>query len=231
MGECSKCLSFKSFLRLYFVARAGVYHLGAVWLSRRRCGARRMDQCRSFARVADTRCCSLTFMTTDQELFALAERVGQKLRGAGRRLATAESCTGGWVAKACTDVAGSSQWFECGFITYSNAAKVRDVGVSERTLVDHGAVSEAAVREMAAGALRVSGADVAVAISGIAGPDGGTPTKPVGTVWFSVAWRQGAAVVVIAERQVFGGNRELVRRRSVERALQMVLAIQWSAGA
>jgi nicotinamide-nucleotide amidase len=183
------------------------------------------------SRVAGARCCSLTFMTTDQELFALAERVGQKLRGTGRRLATAESCTSGWVAKACTDVAGSSQWFECGFITYSNAAKVRDVGVSERTLVDHGAVSEAAVREMAAGALRVSGADVAVAISGIAGPDGGTPTKPVGTVWFSVAWRQGAAVVVIAERQVFGGNRELVRRRSVERALQMVLAIQWSAGA
>ena len=109
------------------------------------------------SRVAGARCCSLTFMTTDQELFALAERVGQKLRGAGRRLATAESCTGGWVAKACTDVAGSSQWFECGFITYSNAAKVRDVGVSERTLVDHGAVSEATVREMAAGALRVSG--------------------------------------------------------------------------
>jgi nicotinamide-nucleotide amidase len=169
-------------------------------------------------------------MTTDQELFALAERVGQKLRGAGRRLATAESCTGGWVAKACTDVAGSSQWFECGFITYSNAAKVRDVGVSEQTLVDHGAVSEATVTEMAAGALRVSGADVAVAISGIAGPDGGTPTKPVGTVWFGLASRPGADVVVIAEKQLFGGDRELVRRRSVERALQMVLAIHWSAG-
>ena len=182
------------------------------------------------SRVAGARCCSLTFMTTDQELFALAERVGQKLRGAGRRLATAESCTGGWVAKACTDVAGSSQWFECGFITYSNAAKVRDVGVSKRTLVDHGAVSEATVREMAAGALRVSGADVAVAISGIAGPDGGTPTKPVGTVWFGLASRRGADVAVIAEMQLFGGDRELVRRRSVERALQMVGAIEWSAG-
>jgi nicotinamide-nucleotide amidase len=169
-------------------------------------------------------------MTTDQELFALAECVGQKLRGAGRRLATAESCTGGWVAKACTDVAGSSQWFECGFITYSNAAKVRDVGVSERTLADHGAVSEATVREMAAGALRVSGADVAVAISGIAGPDGGTPTKPVGTVWFGLVWKRGADVLVIAEKQLFGGDRELVRRRSVERALQMVVAIEWSAG-
>jgi nicotinamide-nucleotide amidase len=169
-------------------------------------------------------------MTTDQELFALAERVGQKLRGAGRRLATAESCTSGWVAKACTDVAGSSLWFECGFVTYSNAAKVRDVGVSERTLVNHGAVSEATVREMASGALRVSGADVAVAISGIAGPDGGTPTKPVGTVWFGLASRRGADVVVIAEKQLFGGDRELVRRRSVERALEMVLAVDWIAG-
>src|ERR1700760_4686530 len=112
-------------------------------------------------------------MPDDKELFALSERVGQKLLAAGRRLATAESCTGGWVAKACTDIAGSSQWFECGFVTYSNAAKVRDIGVSERTLVDHGAVSEATVREMAAGALRVSGADIAVSISGIAGPDGG----------------------------------------------------------
>jgi nicotinamide-nucleotide amidase len=170
-------------------------------------------------------------MTADQELFALSARVGQKLRGAGRRLATAESCTGGWVAKACTDVAGSSQWLECGFVTYSNAAKVRDIGVSERTLVDHGAVSEATVREMAAGALRVSGADVAVAISGIAGPDGGTPTKPVGTVWFGLAWKRGTDVVVIAERQLFGGDRELVRRGSVKRALEMVLAIDWTTGA
>jgi len=170
-------------------------------------------------------------MTADQELFALSERVGQKLRGAGRRLATAESCTGGWVAKACTDVAGSSQWLECGFVTYSNAAKVRDIGVSERTLIDHGAVSEATVREMAVGALRVSGADVAVAISGIAGPDGGTPTKPVGTVWFGLVWKRGTDVVVIAERQLFGGDREVVRRGSVQRALEMVLAIDWSAGA
>jgi nicotinamide-nucleotide amidase len=181
-------------------------------------------------RVGIARCCSLTLMTTDQDLFSLAERVGEKLRGGGWRLATAESCTGGWVAKGCTDVAGSSQWFECGFVTYSNAAKVRDIGVSERTLADHGAVSEAIVREMAAGALRVSAADVAVAISGIAGPDGGTPTKPVGTVWFGLATRRGADVVVTAEKQLFGGDRELIRRRSVERALQMVLAIEWGAG-
>jgi nicotinamide-nucleotide amidase len=168
-------------------------------------------------------------MTTDEALFALSERVGQRLRSAGRRLATAESCTGGWVAKACTDIAGSSQWFECGFVTYSNAAKVRDIGVFERTLADHGAVSEATVSEMAAGALRVSGADVAVAISGIAGPDGGTAAKPVGTVWFGLASRRDTDVVVIAEMQLFGGDRELVRRRSVERALQLVLAIEWGA--
>ena len=177
--------------------------------------------------ITRTGSCSLWGMADDHELFALSERVGQKLLAAGRRLASAESCTGGWVAKACTDVAGSSRWFECGFVTYSNAAKVRDLGVSERTLASHGAVSEATVREMAAGALRVSGADVAVAISGVAGPDGGTPGKPVGTVWFAVASGRGAEVVVAAELQLFDGNREVVRRRSVERALQLVLGLGW----
>ncbi|MGH8210964.1 MAG: nicotinamide-nucleotide amidase [Steroidobacteraceae bacterium] len=166
-------------------------------------------------------------MASDKELFALSERVGRKLRAAGRRLATAESCSGGWVAKALTDIAGSSQWFECGFVTYSNAAKIRDIGVSERTLADHGAVSEPTVREMAAGVLRISGADVAVAISGIAGPDGGTLDKPTGTVWFGVASRQGTDVAVIAEMQVFAGDRELIRRRSAERALQLVLGLEW----
>jgi nicotinamide-nucleotide amidase len=166
-------------------------------------------------------------MTTDKDLFALAERVGQKLRAAGRRFATAESCTGGWVAKVCTDVAGSSQWFECGFVTYSNAAKFRDIGVSERTLANHGAVSEATVREMAAGALRASGVDISVAISGIAGPDGGTPQKPVGTVWFGVAAVQrGGDVVITSETRLFSGDREFVRRSSVERALQLVLATE-----
>jgi nicotinamide-nucleotide amidase len=169
-------------------------------------------------------------MATDNDLFALSERVGQKLRTAGRRLATAESCTGGWVAKACTDVAGSSQWFECGFVTYSDAAKVRNISVSERTLADHGAVSEATVREMAVGALGVSGADVAVAISGIAGPDGGTPSKPVGTVWFGMASRSGTGIAVISEMQLFGGDRELIRRRSVERALQLILALDSADG-
>lgn len=163
-------------------------------------------------------------MPTDSDFLVLSERVGQKLRAAGRRLVTAESCTGGWVAKVCTDVAGSSQWFECGFVTYSNAAKMRDLGVTERTLSSHGAVSEPTVREMAAGALRVTAADVAVAISGIAGPDGGTVAKPVGTVWLAVASRRGAEVVLHAQMQVFPGDRELIRRGAVERALQMVLA-------
>ncbi len=166
-------------------------------------------------------------MPTDKELLLLAERVGQILLGARRHLVTAESCTGGWVAKACTDIAGSSRWFECGFVTYSNEAKVRDLGVSERTLAEHGAVSEATVREMAVGALRVSGADVAVAISGIAGPDGGTPAKPVGTVWFAVASRHDMDVDVTAEMRLFEGDRELVRRCSVERALQLVNGVDW----
>jgi nicotinamide-nucleotide amidase len=164
-------------------------------------------------------------MATDKELFDLSERVGRKLRASGQRLATAESCTAGWVAKALTDIAGSSQWFECGFVTYSNAAKIRDVGVSPRTLADHGAVSEATVREMAQGALRASGADIAVAITGIAGPDGGTPAKPVGTVWFGVASWQGGALSLACEAHLFAGDRELIRRRSVERALQLVLRL------
>jgi nicotinamide-nucleotide amidase len=178
--------------------------------------------------ITQTGSCNLAAMADDHELFALSGRVGQKLLAAGRRLATAESCTGGWVAKACTDVAGSSRWFECGFVTYSNAAKVRDLGVSEGTLASHGAVSEAAVREMAGGALRVSGADVAVAISGVAGPDGGTPGKPVGTVWFAIASRQGDDLALTAEKQLFEGDREVIRRRSVERALQLVLGVSWS---
>ena len=171
---------------------------------------------------------------SDRELFALCEELGKKLLVAGRRMATAESCTGGWVARACTDVPGSSGWFECGFVTYSNAAKVRDVGVSERTLAAHGAVSEATVREMAVGALTRAGemqisepyrtqTHVAVAISGVAGPDGGTAEKPVGTVWFGLAVRRGSEVVVTAERRLFAGDRERVRRRSVRRALELVL--------
>jgi nicotinamide-nucleotide amidase len=164
-------------------------------------------------------------MPSDAQLYELATRVGRRLLAAKRRMATAESCTGGWIAKAMTDVAGSSAWFECGFVTYSNAAKMRDLGVSSATLEAHGAVSEATVLEMARGALRVSGADIAVSVSGIAGPDGGVPGKPVGTVWFATALRRGDDVVVDARRQLFERDRETIRRRSVEYALELILQL------
>jgi nicotinamide-nucleotide amidase len=164
-------------------------------------------------------------MASDPELYELAERVGHKLKAAGRRLVTAESCTAGWVAKALTDVPGSSQWFECGYVTYSDTAKVRDLGVAPRTLESFGAVSEQTVREMAEGALRVSGVQVALAVSGIAGPDGGTPDKPVGTVWFCAAARRGPATEIMAEEKHFDGDRAFVRSRSVEHGLRLILRL------
>jgi len=215
-------------------------------------------------------------MITDAQLSELVALVARWALGAKYRIVTAESCTGGWIAKAFTDAAGSSRWFECGYVTYSNAAKVRDLGVASRTLDEHGAVSEPTVREMAVGALRVSGADVAIAVSGIAGPDGGSAEKPVGTVWFCVARRRGgvdagsgtdaggraavgssdyagggargvgfgeaavdggtggpggpnfaggSGVDLIAEGELFAGNRETVRRASVKRALELVLRL------
>ena len=164
-------------------------------------------------------------MVSDPELYELAARVGHKLRAAERRIATAESCTGGWVAKMLTDVPGSSQWFECGFVTYSNAAKLRDLGVAAGTLQSFGAVSEQTAREMAEGALRVSGATVALAVTGIAGPDGATAGKPVGTVWFCAAARSGAATDIIAEEKLFGGDRGFVRSRAVQHALRLILRL------
>ena len=165
-------------------------------------------------------------MPDDAALFELATRVGRRLLTAGRRMVTAESCTGGWIAKVMTDVAGSSQWFECGYATYSNTAKVRDLGVSQQTLDAHGAVSEQTVREMARGALQVSGMDVAVAVSGIAGPNGSVPGKPVGTVWFAVACRRGDDIAIDCKRQLFERDREAVRRRSVQYALELVLQLE-----
>src|SRR5574340_117968 len=147
----------------------------------------------------------------------LAAQVGGLLKAHGLMLATAESCTGGGVAQAITDVAGSSAWFERGFITYSNLSKQQMLGVSEATLVQHGAVSEAAVREMVAGALARSAAQVALAVSGIAGPDGGTPDKPVGTVWFAWGLKNG---VTHAQRRQLNGSRAEVRAQSVHIALQ-----------
>lgn len=160
---------------------------------------------------------------SDSELSRLAEQAGHGLLAAGWRIVTAESCTAGWLAKVFTDPAGSSQWLECGYVTYSNVAKIRDLGVPARTLAEHGAVSEATVRAMAEGALRRSGADVAVAVSGIAGPDGGTADKPVGTVWFAVALAVAAPRRgVSAERCHFEGGRDSVRRQAVAHALRLV---------
>jgi nicotinamide-nucleotide amidase len=150
----------------------------------------------------------------------LAEQVGATLKAHGMMLATAESCTGGGIAQALTDISGSSSWFERGFVTYSNLAKVEMLGVRQTTLDAHGAVSEATVREMAAGALQHSHAQVAVAVSGIAGPTGGTAEKPVGTVWFGWALRDGE---VHARLHHLSGDRAAVREQSVGIALQGLL--------
>jgi nicotinamide-nucleotide amidase len=151
------------------------------------------------------------------KLATLATRVGAKLRAKRLMLTTAESCTGGWVAQAVTSVAGSSTWFERGFVTYSDAAKREMLGVRKRTLAVHGAVSEETAREMAIGALAHSGAQVALAITGIAGPGGGSPEKPLGMVCFAWAVTDGKINV---QTRHFKGDRESVRRQSVIAALQ-----------
>ncbi len=149
----------------------------------------------------------------------LARRIGEALKARGLRLATAESCTGGWAAMALTAVPGSSDWFERGYVTYSNEAKREDLGVAAATLHKHGAVSEEVAREMAAGAARRARAPVALAITGVAGPSGGTKDKPVGLVCF--AWAQGSKIT--SETKRFEGDRESVRRQSVIHALEGVL--------
>lgn len=149
----------------------------------------------------------------------LAQKVGEALKARGWKLATAESCTGGWVAMALTAIPGSSDWFERGYVTYSNAAKREELGVQEATLREHGAVSEATAREMAEGALRRAHAQAALAITGVAGPTGGTAAKPVGTVCF--AWAQGSKISSRTMR--FDGDRESVRRQSVLHALEGLL--------
>jgi nicotinamide-nucleotide amidase len=157
---------------------------------------------------------------TDSALARLARLAGSELLARDQCVATAESCTGGWIAKALTDVAGSSEWFEAGFVVYSNAAKRRQLGVRRRLLEADGAVSEAVVRAMAQGALRKTSAAVAVAVSGIAGPGGAVPGKPVGTVWLCWARRGARGVSTRSELHHFRGDRELVRRKTVRRALQ-----------
>ena len=161
-------------------------------------------------------------MADHESILKLAAALVEELTESGKAVATAESCTGGWVAKAITDIAGSSAVFSYGIVSYSNGAKESIIGVQNQTLEDHGAVSSEVVAEMAKGTLRLSGADVAVAVSGVAGPDGGTKEKPVGMVWFGWAVRDGANALVDTRCEQFTGDRELVREASVAYALQGV---------
>lgn len=154
------------------------------------------------------------------ELETLAERLGQQLLNRGEWLATAESCTGGWVAQTITAIAGSSAWFDRGFVTYSNAAKIEMLGIPETTLERHGAVSEATARAMAQGVLSHSRANWAVSITGIAGPTGGSRDKPVGTVCFAWAGNDGGCE---AQTCQFTGDRAAVREQSVRHALKGLL--------
>ena len=156
------------------------------------------------------------------EFSLLAEQTGVALMAQGLKMATAESCTGGWIAQQATAVSGSSEWFDCGFVSYSNEAKQTMLGVQKETLRAHGAVSEAVVIEMARGAIAGSRAGIAVAVSGVAGPSGGTKDKPVGMVW--VAWAR-ADGVAHSHCFHFSGNRQQVRWKTVEAAFEGILAL------
>jgi len=157
----------------------------------------------------------------DNQVYVLAERAGRLLGRHKILLATAESCTGGWIAEAITAVAGSSAWFERGFVSYSNLAKQEMLGVPIHTLNQHGAVSEEVVLEMARGAIQRSKAHISVAVTGIAGPDGGSAAKPVGTVWIGWGQKLGHAE---AECFLFHGDRQAVREQTVIHALQGLIA-------
>lgn len=152
----------------------------------------------------------------------VAMRIGDALKSRGLMMATAESCTGGWVAQVITSIPGSSHWFDRGFVTYSNVSKQEMLGVRGSTLEQQGAVSDAVVREMAEGALAHSGASVSVAISGIAGPEGGTPGKPIGTVW--LAWA-GAGYATRSRSAHFAGDREMVRQQAMMAGLHGILEL------
>lgn len=155
-------------------------------------------------------------------LHALAERVGAALQARHLMLATAESCTGGWIAKMITDIPGCSGWFDCGMAAYSYEAKQALLGVRPETLVAHGAVSRETATEMVSGAIVNSGASIAVAVTGVAGPSGGTPDKPVGTVW--IAWKRRGGYP-LADVFHFAGDRDAVRRQTVAAALRGLLAL------
>ncbi len=160
---------------------------------------------------------------SDLALLRLSRQVGRSLLRAGRTVTAAESCTGGWIGKVLTDVPGSSTWLRSVFVTYANEAKTELLGVPAALLRREGAVSEAVVRRMARGALSRARADVAVAVSGVAGPGGGSAEKPVGMVWFGRAERCGRTVRVEAFVRHFGGDRDAVRRCAVACALKYVL--------
>jgi nicotinamide-nucleotide amidase len=159
-------------------------------------------------------------MPEDPAINELATRLVGELNRKGKAVATAESCTGGWIAKALTDVPGSSGCFGYGIVSYSNGAKESMLAVKNRTLAEHGAVSEPVVREMAQGTLRLSGADISVAVSGIAGPDGGSDDKPVGTVWFAWSMRGPGGVTTDTDLRHFEGTRESIRMQTVIHGLQ-----------
>ena len=161
-------------------------------------------------------------MVETESIEALSEALVSELIEAGRSISVAESCSGGWIAKALTDIGGSSQCFGYGVVSYSNGAKESMLGVKPLTLAEHGAVSEDVVREMAEGVLNLSGADYAVAVSGIAGPDGGSEEKPVGMVWFAWAVRKQKKTSIYAAKHLIKGDREAVRLRTVILAMQGV---------
>jgi nicotinamide-nucleotide amidase len=156
----------------------------------------------------------------DAELMALAKQVGLRLKANGQMIATAESCTGGGIAQIMTEISGSSAWFDCAFVTYSNNAKVQMLGVKAATLEKYGAVSAETALEMVSGALACSGADCVIAVTGIAGPDGGSLEKPVGTVFIALCYKNEAAKIV---RKQFIGNRHQIRTQTVKTALEWLL--------
>lgn len=164
---------------------------------------------------------------TQAAIQALATRLGEALMRRNWRLVTAESCTGGWISKSVTDIAGSSDWFDRGFVTYSNAAKTEMLGVKPDLIETQGAVSEAVVRAMATGALARSTGHCSVAVSGVAGPSGGTADKPVGLVW--LAWASGRGDAVMTAHYVFPGDRESVRENAVRQALEGLLRLTGNA--
>ncbi|MDD2722454.1 MAG: CinA family protein [Methylovulum sp.] len=153
----------------------------------------------------------------DGELLALAGQLGRFLTAHGKIITVAESCTGGWIAQTITDVPGSSAWFERGFVTYSNQAKIDMLGVNPQTIEHYGAVSEETATEMVAGALVHSSANCAIAVTGVAGPDGGAPDKPVGTVF--IAWKNKGEKSIVVKKQ-FSGDRHQIRAQSVKTALE-----------